>query len=63
MLYENIGYIQVTCKALFSQEANNEAKKIMLSKSHLLNIYGQNMRKSSNEAVQTLYMMTRFESK
>lgn len=52
---------QVTIKALFSQEANKEAQEIMESKAHILNIYGQNMRRTTNEGVQTLYMMTKFE--
>lgn len=52
---------QVTAKAVFSQDANAEAKKIMMSKSHILNIYGQNMRKTTNEGVQTLYLLTKFE--
>ena len=54
---------QVTAKACFSQEANMEAEKFMRSKSHILNIYGQNMRKTTNEGVQTLYMLTKFEDK
>lgn len=54
---------QVTLKGLYSQEANQEAEKIMKSKSHILNIYGQNMRKTTNEGVQTLYMMTKFSDK
>jgi hypothetical protein len=54
---------QVTAKGVFSQEANQEAKKIMMSKSHILNIYGQNMRKTTNEGIQTLYMLTKFDSK
>lgn len=52
---------QVTAKGLFTQEANQEAEKIMMAKSHILNIYGKNMRTTTNEGVQTLFMMTRFE--
>jgi DNA-directed RNA polymerase beta' subunit len=52
---------QVTVKGIFSQEANEEAKKIMMSKSHILNIYGKNMRKTTNEGIQTLYMLTKTE--
>lgn len=51
---------QVTIKGLFTQEANKEAEAIMMAKSHILNIYGQNMRKTTNEGIQTLYMMTKF---
>jgi len=53
---------QVTVKGLFSQEANKEAIEIMTSKAHILNIAGSNMRKTTNEGVHTLYMMTRFEN-
>lgn len=51
---------QVTVKGVYSQEANAEAEKIMKSKANFLNIYGQNMRKTTNEGVQTLYMLTKF---
>ena len=51
---------QVSVKGVFSQEANAEALKIMRSKSHIINIYGDNMRTTSNEGIQTLYTMTKF---
>ena len=51
---------QITVKGLFTQEANEEARQIMKSKSHILNASGNNMRVSSNEAIQTLYMLTKF---
>lgn len=51
---------QVTVKGVFSQEANIEADKIMRSKSNILNIYGDNMRRTTNEGIQTLYTLTRF---
>lgn len=54
---------QVTIKGVYSQEACIEAEKIMKSKAHILNIYGQNMRKTTNEGVQTLYMLTKFDEK
>lgn len=50
---------QVTVKGVFSQEACEEARKIMKSKAHILNIYGGNMRRTTNEGVQTLYMLTK----
>jgi len=53
---------QVTVKSVFSQQANQEAEKIMRAKSHILNIYGQNMRKTTNEGIHTLYMLTKFEA-
>lgn len=52
----------ITCKGLFSQEANKEADEILRSKSHILNVYGENMRQTTNEGIQTMYMMTRFKS-
>jgi len=54
--------MQITLKGLFSQEANKEAEDIMRAKSHILNIAGTNMRKTTNEGVQTLYMMTKFDN-
>ena len=54
---------QVTVKGLFSQEANLEAEKIMNTISNILNIYGQNMRATTNEGVQTLYMLTKRKKK
>jgi len=51
---------QVSLKVLFSQEANLEAERIMKSKGHILNIYGQNMRKTTNEGAHTLFMLTKF---
>ena len=50
---------QVTIKSIFSQEANIEAEKLLQSTSNLLNIYGENQRKSSKEAIETLYQLTR----
>lgn len=38
-----------------------EAKKLMESKSHILNIQGDNMRTTTNEGIQTLFMMTKFK--
>lgn len=50
---------QVTVKAVFSMEANAETDKNMRSKSHIISALGTNSRTSTNEAVQTLYMLTR----
>ena len=50
---------QISVKAVYSQEANKEAIEMLHSKKHLLNISGENMRSSSNEAVQTLYALTK----
>lgn len=54
--------MQVSVKGIFTQEANVEAMEIIKSKQHILNISGGNMRTSSNEAIQTLYALTRFNN-
>lgn len=50
---------QVTIKAPYTQEANEEARKLMMSKTHILNISGHNMRKTTNEGIQTLFTLTK----
>ena len=52
---------QISVKGIFTQEANKEAMEIIKSKQHILNVSGSNIRKSSNEAIQTLYSLTRFK--
>jgi DNA-directed RNA polymerase beta' subunit len=52
----------VTIKGVFSQEANAEAHRIMSAKSNILNVYGENIRNTTNEGVHGLYMLTKFES-
>ena len=51
---------QVTVKPVFSQEANDECERLMVNKANLLTIEGNAIRKIGNEAVQTLYSLTRF---
>ena len=51
---------QVTVKSVFSQEANAECEKIMHSNSNIINICGKNVRATTNEGIQTIYMLTRF---
>lgn len=51
---------QITSKILFSKEANMEAEEIMYSKSNILTIDGESIRKIGNEGIQTLYTLTRF---
>lgn len=51
--------MQVTIKAPYTQEANEEARKLMMSKTHILNISGHNMRKTTNEGIQTLFTLTK----
>lgn len=53
--------MQISIRGLFTQEANEEARRLMMSKSHILNIQGDNMRTTTNEGIQTLYMMTKFQ--
>ena len=53
--------LQMSVRGVFSQEANEEAERIMKSKSHILNTYGQNVRSTNHEGIQTLYEFTRFK--
>ena len=53
--------MQISIRGLFTQEANEEARRLMLDKSFILNIQGENMRVTTNEGIQTLYMLTKFE--
>ena len=50
---------QCTCKILMSQEANEEAEKIMRAVSYILDLSGRSIRSVGNEAVQTLYELTK----
>ena len=52
---------QVSIRIAFSQQACEEGRKILYSKKMLLNMQGGNVRPSSNEVIQTLYMFTRME--
>ena len=49
----------VSLRAVWSQEANNEAKELLNSNSNLLNSSGENVRTLGNEAVQTMFALTR----
>lgn len=51
---------QITCKGVFTQEANEECEEWMTSKANLLSIEGKTIRKFGNEGIQTLYSMTKF---
>ena len=50
---------QMSIKGIFSQEANAECDRIVRSKANILDINASNVRKSENEAIQTLYTLTR----
>ncbi len=50
---------QVSIRGVFSQEAQAESEEIMHGKANVLNIYGGAARTSTNEAIQTVFMMTR----
>ena len=52
---------QVTLKIPFTQEANKEAEEKMKLKTQILSSYGKNMRLTTNELLQTLYMLTKDE--
>ena len=49
----------MSIKGIFSQEANAECDRIVRSKANILDINASNVRKSENEAIQTLYTLTR----
>ena len=54
---------QVTLKGIFSQEANEEAEQKMMAKTNLITINGGIIRSIGNEAIQTLFTMTRFKER
>jgi hypothetical protein len=51
---------QVSVRAVYSQESNEEGLRILNSISHIINITGTDMRTSSNESIQTMYSITKF---
>ena len=50
---------QISVRTLFSQEANLEAERIMSSNMNFFNSAGSNVRTTTNEAVQTIYALTK----
>ena len=59
LLHAIINGDQCTCKILMSQEANEEAEKIERSVSYILDLSGRSIRSVGNEAIQTLYELTK----
>lgn len=51
---------QITSKIMFSVEANEDAERVMMSKSNILTIDGASIRSIGNEGIQTLYTLTKF---
>ena len=49
---------QVTVKGVWSNEANVELEKQLISKKHFIGLDGKNVRTGSNEAIQCLYSLT-----
>ena len=49
----------VGVKGVWLQESNEELMKFIKSKSHYINFSGGNFRSPSNEAIQSLYSMTK----
>jgi hypothetical protein len=49
----------MSIKGIFSQEANAECDQIVRSKANILDINASNVRKTENEAIQTLYTLTK----
>lgn len=50
---------QISIRGVFTQEAQAESESIMYSKANVLSITGGTARTSTNEAIQTVYMMTK----
>ena len=46
-------------RGCFTQEANNEAKKLLYSISNILDVTGANIRKTERDAIQCLYNLTK----
>jgi DNA-directed RNA polymerase beta' subunit len=53
---------QVTVKGVFSQEANEEAERIMRAYTNILSVNGNNIRISSIECIETLYCVTQWDN-
>lgn len=49
----------MSIKGVFSQEANAECDRIVKSKANILDINASNVRMTENEAIQTLYTLTK----
>lgn len=50
---------QISVRGVFTQEAQKQSEEIMYSKANVLNIYGGTARTTTNEGIQTVYMMTK----
>lgn len=50
---------QITNKGIFDVGANQELDALMNSKKLILNINGESIRKTENEAIQTLFSLTK----
>ena len=50
---------QLSIKGIFTQEANAECDRLVRGKANILDINASNVRKSTNECIQTLYTLTK----
>ena len=50
---------QVSVRVVFSQEANAECERLHGAPTNFLSANGTNVRVTTNEAIQTLYMLTK----
>ena len=50
---------QVSVKGVWTQEANEELEKFINSTSNYIDLGGSNIRVSTNEAIQSLYCLTK----
>ena len=49
----------MTIRGVFTQEANLECEQLINSPKNILNIVGKSVRKTTIEAIQTLYNLTK----
>lgn len=51
--------MQVTVKGIYSTEANKELDAFTKSKAHYISLGGKNVREASNEALMSIYSLTK----
>lgn len=50
---------QVTCRGIFTQEANKECEEFIYAKKNLLTVAGGAIRNTEKEALQAIYNLTK----
>ena len=59
LFYSNTNTDTVSAKGVYTKEANEELGKFINSKANYINLSGKPLRSSSNEAIQSIYDLTR----